>query len=113
MTSPPGMAETLERIAPDLHDLGEDWWLIGSAAMVLHGAVSAELYVDCNAEGFFLLAKFAHILEPIREKMPTFMNKTSELVNRFTAAAARYEGALKNVEARRRKSQPEQEWQVR
>jgi hypothetical protein len=41
------------------------------------------------------------------------MNKTSELVNRFTAAAARYEGALKNVEARRRKSQPNEEWQVR
>jgi len=88
------------------------YWEMG-AAMVLHGAVSAELYVDCNAEGFFLLAKFAHILEPIREKMPTFMNKTSELVNRFTAAAARYEGALKNVEARRRKVQPSQEWQVR
>ena len=27
-----------------------------AAAMVLHGAVSAELFVDCNAEGFFLLA---------------------------------------------------------
>ena len=40
-----------------------------AAAMVLHGAVSAELFVDCNAEGFFLLAKFAHILEAIREKI--------------------------------------------
>ena len=57
-----------------------------AAAMVLHGAVSAELFVDCNAEGFYLLAKFAHILEGIREKMPTFMIKTSELINRFTAA---------------------------
>jgi hypothetical protein len=43
MTSPPGMAETLERIAPDLHDLGEDWWLIGSAAMVLHGVALAAI----------------------------------------------------------------------
>ena len=33
-----------------------------AAAMVLHGAVSAELFVDCNGEGFFLLAKFAPIL---------------------------------------------------
>src|ERR1700688_1677499 len=82
-----------------------------AAAMVLHGAVSAELFVDCNAEGFFLLAKFSHILEAIREKMPTFMNKTSELVNRFTAASARYEAVLKNVEARRRTLQPSQEWQ--
>src|SRR3954469_7034186 len=77
-----------------------------AAAMVLHGAVSVELFVDCNGEGFFLLAKFAHILEPIREKMPTFMNKTSELVKRFPAAAARYEGTLKNVTARRQATQP-------
>lgn len=84
-----------------------------AAAMVLHGAVSAELFVDCNAEGFYLLAKFSHILEPIREKMPTFLNKTSELVNRFTAASARYEAVLKNVEARRQRLQPSQQWQVR
>ena len=63
-----------------------------AAAMVLHGAVSAELFVDCNAEGFFLLAKFAPILDEIRERNPTFLQKTSELVKRFTAAAARYEG---------------------
>ena len=73
-----------------------------AAAMVLHGAVSAELFVDCNGEGFFLLAKFAPILEAIRERVPTFMSKTTELVDRFTAASARYEAALKAMEARRR-----------
>ena len=72
-----------------------------AAAMVLHGAVSAELFVDCNGEGFFLLAKFAHILDAIREKNPTFMTKTSDLVSRFSAAAQRYEVTLKRVEARR------------
>jgi hypothetical protein len=72
-----------------------------AAAMVLHGAVSAELFVDCNAEGFFLLAKFAPILEGIREKNPGFLIKTSELVTRFSAAAQRYEAVLKNVAARR------------
>ncbi len=74
-----------------------------AAAMVLHGAVSAELFVDCNGEGFFLLAKFAPILEAIREKNPSFMIKTTELVGRFSAAAQRYEAVLKNVEARRNK----------
>jgi hypothetical protein len=74
-----------------------------AAAMVLHGAVSAELFVDCNAEGFFLLAKFAPILAAIREKNPGFLIKTSELVGRFTAASQRYEAVLKNVEARRNK----------
>jgi hypothetical protein len=84
-----------------------------AAAMVLHGAVSAELFVDCNGEGFFILAKFAHILEQIREKMPTFMNKTSEVVNRFSAAAARYEVTLKNIEARRQAMKPDQAWQAK
>jgi hypothetical protein len=72
-----------------------------AAAMVLHGAVSAELFVDCNGEGFFLLAKFAPILEEIREKYPAFLSKTGELVNRFSAAAQRYEATLKRVEATR------------
>jgi hypothetical protein len=72
-----------------------------AAALVLHGAVSAELFVDCNAEGFFLLAKVAPILQAIREKNPWFLIKTSELINRFSAAAQRYEAVLKNVDARR------------
>lgn len=72
-----------------------------AAALVLHGAVSAELFVDCNSEGFFLLAKFAPILEAIREKNPEFLGKTSELINRFSAAAQRYETILKRVERMR------------
>jgi hypothetical protein len=72
-----------------------------AAALVLHGAVSAELFVDCNGEGFFILAKFAPILEAIRERNPMFMSKTSELINRFSAAAQRYEEVLKRVDASR------------
>jgi hypothetical protein len=72
-----------------------------AAAMVLHGAVSAELFVDANNEGFFLLAKFAPIMDDIRAKDPHFMSKTRELVSRFSAAAQRYEVALKRMEARR------------
>lgn len=62
-----------------------------AAALVLHGAVSAELFVDCNGEGFFLLAKFAHILEEIRAKNSGFMGKTSEVISRFSTAAQRFE----------------------
>jgi hypothetical protein len=72
-----------------------------AAAMVLHGAVSAELFVDCNGEGFFLLAKFAPILDAIREQVPTMFSKTLELTNRFSAAAQRYEAIQKRVEASR------------
>jgi hypothetical protein len=77
-----------------------------AAAMVLHGAVSAELFVDCNAEGFFLLAKFSHILAGIREKNPGFLIKTTELIGRFSAASQRYEAVLKNVQARRNSGPP-------
>lgn len=76
-----------------------------AAALVLHGAVSPDLFVDCNNEGFFLLAKFSHILPAIRERMPGFFIKTSELVERFPAAAARYEVVHKNVENRRKAMQ--------
>jgi len=72
-----------------------------AAAMVLHGAVSAELFVDCNAEGFFILAKFAPILDAIRERHPTYLTKTSDMVKRFSSAAQRYEGVQKSVEATR------------
>jgi hypothetical protein len=67
----------------------------------VHGALSAELFVDCNGEGFFLLAKFAPLLEAIREKNPSFMAKTTELISRFSSAAQRYDVVLKNVDARR------------
>jgi hypothetical protein len=77
--------------------------------MVLHGAVSAELFVDCNGEGFFLLAKFEPILDEIRARNPGFLVKTSELITRFSAAAQRYETALKSMAARRRSMPAPQE----
>jgi hypothetical protein len=76
-----------------------------AAALVLHGAVSPDLFVDCNAEGFFLLAKFSHLLPAIRERIPGFLTKTSEMVERFPAAAARYEIVNRNVENRRKAMQ--------
>jgi hypothetical protein len=72
-----------------------------AAALVLHGAVSADLFMDTNGEGFFLLAKFAPILDAIRERNKAFMLKTSMLVEKNSIAAARYEYALKNTTAMR------------
>jgi len=103
----PATAEEFFAVAENPADPHNAWlrqvlsyWDMASA-MVLHGAVSAELFVDCNGEGFFLLAKFAPILEAIREKNPAILAKTAELVNRFSAAAQRYEVILKSVEVRR------------
>ena len=76
-----------------------------AAAFVLHGAVSSDLFVDCNAEGFFVLAKFAPILDEIRKTNPHFLFRTSEMVKRYPAAAARYEVTRKNVENMRARQQ--------
>ncbi|HEY3707203.1 MAG TPA: hypothetical protein VGL22_19235 [Terracidiphilus sp.] len=76
-----------------------------AAALVLHGTVSAELFVDCNNEGFFLLAKFEAILDGVRERNPMFMARTSDLVKRFPAAASRYEIVKRNVEGMRARLQ--------
>jgi hypothetical protein len=84
---------------PQLRQVISYWEM--AAAMVLHGAVSAELFVDSNGEGFFLLAKLAHILDAIRDKNPTFLTKTSDMISRFSAAAQRYEATLKRIDATR------------
>ncbi len=84
---------------PHLRQVLSYWEM--AAALVLHGAVSAELFVDANGEGFFLMAKFAHLLDGIREKNPQFLTKTAELVNRFNTAGQRYEAVLKSVEGLR------------
>jgi hypothetical protein len=72
-----------------------------AASLVLHGALSAELFVDCNAEPFFLLAKLTPLLPEIHEKIPGYFGKTLELVEKSQAATARYETLRKNAEARR------------
>jgi hypothetical protein len=72
-----------------------------AAALVLHGTVSPELFVDCNNEGFFLLAKFESIIDGIRERSPMFLARTSDLVKRFPSAASRYEIVKKQVEGMR------------
>jgi hypothetical protein len=104
----PATAEDFFAVAENPDDPHNAWlrqvisyWEM-AAAMVVHGAVSEELFVDCNGEGFFLLAKFAPILGEIRGRNPGFLRKTSELVSRFSAATARYEAVLKNVEVRRK-----------
>ena len=74
-----------------------------AAAMVLHGAVSSDLFVDCNAEGFFLLAKFAPILGGIRERNPGFHGQDFRTAHPvYGGDSTRYEVMVrKNVEARR------------
>lgn len=99
----PRTAEEFFAVAENMADPHNAWfrqvityWEM-AAAMVLHGAVSAELFVDCNGEGFFLLAKFAPLLEAIRQRNPDFLVKTSDVIKRISAAALRYEAIQKHL----------------
>jgi hypothetical protein len=73
-----------------------------AAALVLRGAVDAELFLDTNGEGLFLYAKFHHwhaVTE--KESGNRFMKNTAMLIERFPAAKAGYEGILKSLQASR------------
>ncbi len=72
-----------------------------AASLVLHGALSAELFVDCNPEPFYILAKLTPILPAIHDRIPTYLSKTLKLVDMSQAAAGRYAMMQKNVEKAR------------
>jgi hypothetical protein len=71
-----------------------------AASLVLHGALSSDLFVDCNPEPFYILAKLTPILLEIQAKLPTYFSKTLHLIEMSQSASARYEAARKSVEAR-------------
>ena len=72
-----------------------------AASLVLHGALSADLFVDCNPEPFFILAKLHPILPEIHAKVPAYFSKTLQLIESSQPAAARFETTRKNAEVRR------------
>jgi len=72
-----------------------------AAALVLHGSLSADLFLDTNGEQFFILAKLTHILPDIHAQRPMYFSKTLRLVETYSAAAHTYEMACKNVERAR------------
>jgi len=55
-----------------------------AAAMVLHGAVNEQLFLDTQGEMFFIFAKMAPYLEGYREKLqnPEAMKKVETLINK-------------------------------
>jgi hypothetical protein len=72
-----------------------------AAAFVLHGALSQELFVECNSEPFFLYAKFAPFLEGIRKSRIAFLAKTGDLIANSGLARQRYESIAASVAAHR------------
>jgi hypothetical protein len=70
-----------------------------AASLVLHGALSADLFVDCNPEPFYILARLTPILPDIQAKMPMYFSKMLQLIENSPAAAKRYGIMCKNIEA--------------
>jgi hypothetical protein len=59
-----------------------------AATMALHGAVNEELFLDTQAEMFFVMAKLAPVLQGMREKMgsPDAMGRCETLINKSEAS---------------------------
>lgn len=73
-----------------------------AAALVLRGALDAELFFDTNNELFFVFAKILPIRAELQSKAGiNFMPRTAELLEKFPVAKERFEGTKKTVEMRR------------
>jgi len=72
-----------------------------AAAFVLHGALNAELFLDCNTEPFFLYAKFEPLLPGIRKQSPRFFAKVELIVEEYPAARERVDRLAQVMPARK------------
>lgn len=57
-----------------------------AAAMVLHGAINAALFFDCNGENLFIYCKVERFLDEIHKESPHFFMQTRKLVEKFPRA---------------------------
>ena len=76
-----------------------------AASFVLRGALDADLFLECNSENIFLLAKFRPLLNEIRVKMPDFLLRTEQVISKHGSAAARLERYAAGLEERRLRAQ--------
>jgi hypothetical protein len=62
-----------------------------AAALVNHGVLAAELFVDANSEPFFIAAKFWPYLQDIRTQSPAFLVQMEKLLERSAAGRQKLE----------------------
>lgn len=63
-----------------------------AASLVLHGTIDPELFLESNAEGILLYAKFHHFhAESERESGNRFMKHTAALIEKYDSAKKLYE----------------------
>jgi hypothetical protein len=71
-----------------------------ATALVNHGVLAPELFVDTNSEPFFVAAKFWPFLQEIRTQLPHFLVQMEKLVERSAAARQRLEATQARVKKR-------------
>ncbi len=71
-----------------------------ATALVNHGVLAPEIYVDTNAEPFFVAAKFWPYLQEIRAQLPNFLIQMEKLVERSAAARQKLEAMHSRVKKR-------------
>jgi hypothetical protein len=72
-----------------------------AAALVNHGTLDCDLFLETNAEPFFLLAKFWPFLGEVRGSAPNFLHQVEQLTVKSTIAKQRLDKMLANMERRR------------
>jgi hypothetical protein len=72
-----------------------------AAALVNHGILAPELFVDANSEPFFLAAKFWPYLQEIRALSPMFLSQLEKLLERSTGARQKLEFNVQRQAARK------------
>ncbi len=72
------------------------YWEMASA-FVLHGALNADLFLDCNSEPFLLYAKFHQLLPEIRQQTPGCLIKVGQLIEQYPEARAKVDQMAKAV----------------
>lgn len=71
-----------------------------ATALVNHGVLAPDIFVDTSTEPFFVAAKFWPYLQEIRTQLPHFLVQMEKLVERSAAARQKLEAMHARVEKR-------------
>jgi hypothetical protein len=71
-----------------------------AAALVNHGILAQELFVDANTEPFFLAAKFWPYLQEIRTQSPMFLTQMEKLLERSAGGRQKLEAMQARIKKR-------------
>jgi hypothetical protein len=99
--------KTLEELRAVSRDVGSQhnaawrqtmsYWEM-AASLVLRGALDPELFLDSNAEGILIYAKFHHFhVETEKQSGNPFMRHTAALIEKYPAATKLHEGFLRSL----------------